>query len=86
MPTLCESVHGTLNRDEIERLKFPVAWCGTKDAAEGKAEESAVHDLADSALAELEQAYEGWESDSETLELAVRFEHGEIVEIVVVST
>ena len=85
MPSLIESIDGTLTHAEIERLKFPVAWSGTKDAAEGRAEETALHDLADSALAELAEAYRGWRGDLEGMQLAVRFERGESVEIVEIS-
>ena len=88
MPTLCESVHGTLNYKQIKRLKA-FAWSGTMEGPEGRAEEVALSRLADAALAELDMAYlymnhMYMKIDSVATDLGVRFEHGEIAEIVIV--
>lgn len=72
---------GTLNRSEIERLKFPQPHLAIVPAWEVKAKEAAACQLAREALAQLDQAYEVW-SDREDFQLGVRFEGGAIAEIV----
>jgi len=77
--SLKSELNGTMTRDEIERLKFPVAWSATKDRAEGKAEEEELCETANEALDQLQEAYLYHEEETD---LAVRFEAGEIAEIV----
>jgi len=73
--SLKSDLNGTMNRDEIERLQWPIGWAGTKDAAE----EAELHEVAREALDQLQEAYLYHEEETD---LGVRFEAGEIAEIV----
>jgi len=77
--SLKSDLNGTMTGEAIERLKFPVAWSATKDRAEEAAEEEELHEVANEALDQLQEAYLYHEEPSD---LAVRFEAGEIAEIV----
>jgi len=77
--SLKSELNGTMDRDAIERLKFPVAWSVTKDRAEGAAEEEELREVANEALDLLQEAYLYHEEETD---LAARFEGGEIAEIV----
>ena len=78
--SLRSNLTGTFSLDDLKRLKFPVAWSGTVDRAEARAEEAELRAFADEAAEQL-QTYYDEQGDGES-EYAVKIEAGEIVEIV----
>lgn len=78
--SLKTDLSGTFTLADLNRLKFSVAWSGTKDAAEGQAEETELHALAGEATERL-QAYYDERGDGES-DYAVKIEAGEILEVV----
>ena len=80
--SLRSEINGTLTLSDLECLKFPVAWSGTKDREEAVAEEAELSRFADDATEQLELAYTHWDSDDDALALGVKVTNGEILEIV----
>jgi hypothetical protein len=79
--SLVSDLNGQFSLSELERLKFPVAWSGTKPESEQEAEETALHALAREAIGQLQEAYNHTDLE-EGQELEIKIVDGEISEIV----
>lgn len=77
--TLLSNLSGDFDFDDLKRLKFPVAWSGTKDQEEADKEEEELHDFVREAEAALREAYDYREDD---VDYKIRVKDGEIIEIV----
>lgn len=77
--TTVKTIYGTLTRDDLKRLTWPVAWSGVVPESERIEEEAARCKLAQEGIQAIDEAeqYNGGE-------WAARIESGEIVEVVMV--